>query len=170
MTGQRSGTGRPGGRCARTLVRWVQFNAVGAAGMVVQLGALALLNRWMAGHYLLATALAIEVTLVHNFIWHMRYTWRDRVAEGGVWGQMVRFQLSNGAVSMAGNLALMPVFVSVVGLSVVVANGVAILCCSVVNFCLGDGWVFAGEAKEWSWRRRSEPLAQSAPEGWRVRG
>jgi putative flippase GtrA len=27
---------------------------------------------------LYATAAAIELTLLHNFVWHLHYTWRDR--------------------------------------------------------------------------------------------
>jgi putative flippase GtrA len=123
------------------LSRWLKFNAVGALGMAVQLGVLAALNR-MTAHYLVATAIAIEMALLHNFTWHLRYTWRDRRGELGLPGQLARFHLSNGMVSMAGNLALMPVLVGFVGLRVVVANGVAILGCSLVNFCLGDAWVF----------------------------
>jgi len=46
---------------------------------------------------------------------------------------------------MAGNLVLMPVLVEGAGMPVVAANAVAVLGCSVVNFLLGDGWVF-GEA------------------------
>ncbi len=124
------------------MMRWMKFNAVGALGMVVQLAALAVFNRWMAGRYLLATAAAIEVTLLHNFAWHALYTWRDRRGEGGVLGQMVRFHLSNGLVSMAGNLVLMRLLVEGTQMPVLAANGVAILGCSVVNFFLGDGWVF----------------------------
>lgn len=125
-----------------TMMRWWKFNAVGAAGMVVQLAALAVLNRLMAGHYLLATAAAIEIALLHNFVWHVHYTWRDRRGPGRL-AQLARFHLSNGAVSMAGNLALMPVLVQGARMPVLAANGVAILVCSVVNFFLGDGWVFA---------------------------
>lgn len=161
---------RTGASVRRTLVRWVRFNAVGAVGMVVQLGALAILNRMMAGHYLVATALAIEVTLVHNFAWHVHYTWRDRRGKSAMVEQFVRFSLSNGLVSMAGNLALMPVLVGAVRMPVLTANGVAILACSILNFCLGDRWVFAGEAKRARQGQRSQPPAQSAPEGWRVGG
>jgi putative flippase GtrA len=109
--------------------------------MVVQLAVLAALMR-MTIHYLVATTLAIEATLIHNFAWHLRFTWRDRRSETGLVGRLVRFHLSNGLVSMAGNLALMPWLVGVVGMPVLIANGVAILCCSIVNFCLGDAWVF----------------------------
>ncbi|HEX4312237.1 MAG TPA: GtrA family protein [Acidobacteriaceae bacterium] len=141
---QRSGTSRSGEHPERVFIRWVKFNAVGAVGAVVQLAVLAALMR-MTAHYLVATALAIEVTLIHNFAWHLRFTWRERRGETGLVGRLVRFHLSNGLVSMLGNLALMPWLVGVAGMPVVVASGVAIVGCSVVNFYLGDGWVFAGE-------------------------
>ena len=51
-----------------TFIRWGKFSLVGAMGMAVQLAALTLFNRWTAGHYLYASAAAIELTLVHNFI------------------------------------------------------------------------------------------------------
>ena len=60
------------------LIRWAKFNAVGVLGMGVQLAALAGFNRLFAGHYLAATCAALEVTLLHNFVWHERFTWRDR--------------------------------------------------------------------------------------------
>lgn len=124
-------------------VRWGKFNLVGAAGMAVQLAAVAVLNQWWAGHYLLATAAALEVTLVHNFVWHLHTTWRDRRDGSGLLGQFWRFHLSNGLVSMVGNLALMPVLVHGAHLPVVASNAIAILCCSMLNFCLGEWWAFA---------------------------
>jgi putative flippase GtrA len=127
------------------LIRWGKFNLVGAIGMVVQLGALALFNRWMAGHYLYASVAAIELTLLHNFVWHLRYTWRDRRDDATRIRQLMRFHLSNGLVSMLGNLVLMRLFVHEAHLPVLVSNAIAILCCSMANFCLGDSWAFAGE-------------------------
>ena len=124
-------------------VRWLRFNLVGAAGMVVQLGALALLNRWVGGHYLCASAAALEVTLLHNFVWHLNYTWRDRRDIPALRVQLLRFHLSNGVVSMLGNLVLMRILVENLRLPVLIANSIAILCCSVVNFALGDLWAFA---------------------------
>lgn len=128
--------------------RWWRFNCVGAMGMAVQLGALAVLERVSRGHYLIATAAAVELTLLHNFVWHLHYTWRDRAGRNrrsasGVFGQLLRFHLANGFVSLAGNLALMPLLVHAARLPVLAANAVAILCCSVVNFCLSHRWAFA---------------------------
>ena len=129
------------------LVRWGKFNLVGVVGMAVQLGALALINRLAPGHYMLATAAAIEITLLHNFVWHLHYTWRDRRCRSALRSQLIRFHLSNGLVSMVGNLALMPVLVEGARIPVVAANAIAILCCSIVNFCLGHNWAFAPTLK-----------------------
>lgn len=128
-----------------TVIRWGKFNLVGAMGMVVQLGALALFNRWAAGHYLYATAAAIELTLLHNFIWHLHFTWRDRRADSGVIAPLIRFHLSNGMVSMLGNLVLMRLLVQEARLPVLLSNCIAILCCSIVNFYLGNSWAFVGQ-------------------------
>ena len=128
------------------LVRWAKFNAVGVVGMGVQLGALAVLNKLWRGHYLVVSAVALEITLLHNFVWHVRYTWRDRRAQDSTLRQMVRFQLSNGMVSLVGNLVLMRLLVQEARLPVLAANAVAIVCCSVANYCLGDRWAFAAGA------------------------
>jgi putative flippase GtrA len=125
------------------IVRWGKFNLVGVVGMAVQLGALALISRLAPGHYLLATAAAIEITLLHNFVWHLHYTWRDRRCRSALRNQLIRFHLSNGLVSMVGNLALMPLLVESARIPVVAANAIAILCCSTVNFRLGHNWAFA---------------------------
>ena len=126
-----------------TLTRWGKFNLVGAMGMVVQLAALALINRWTAGHYLFATAAAIELALLHNFVGHLYYTWRDRRDRSALLAQFMRFHLSNGVVSMLGNLALMQILVHEIHMPVLASNGIAILCCSIVNFSLGNNWAFA---------------------------
>ena len=141
------------------LLRWGKFNLVGAMGMVVQLAALALFNRLLAGHYLWATALALELTLLHNFAWHVHYTWRDREEPDTLLRRFLRFHMSNGLVSMVGNLVLMRVLVHGAHLPVLLSNGVAILCCSLLNFFLGDAWVFAQEARSFPRDRQAATIA-----------
>jgi putative flippase GtrA len=128
------------------LVRWARFNLVGALGMAVQLGGLAVFNRCVPAHYLIASAAALELTLLHNFAWHVNYTWRDRRDSSPMFTQLLRFHLSNGLVSMAGNVALMRLLVEGARMPVLAANAIAILCCSVVNFWMGDCWAFAPAA------------------------
>ena len=112
------------------------------------LASLALFNRWSQGHYLWAVTAAVEITLLHNFVWHLHYTWRDRRTCSAIPGQLFRFHISNGLVSMIGNLGLMRVLVQEAHLPLLVSNFVAILCCSVVNFCLGNEWVFSVKRRQ----------------------
>ncbi len=115
---------------------WLKFNAVGIAGAIVQLAAITLLTRARV-HYLLATSLAVEAAILHNFYWHTRWTWKDR--EPRLW----RFHIANGAVSLVSNLILMRVFTGWLGVPPLTANLGAITLTSLVNFVLSDRWVFA---------------------------
>jgi putative flippase GtrA len=76
-------------------------------------------------------------------MWHLHYTWRDRRDGATRLRQFVRFHLSNGLVSMLGNLALMRLLVHDARLPLLISNVIAILCCSVANFCLGNNRAFA---------------------------
>jgi putative flippase GtrA len=125
------------------LIRYGKFSLVGVLGMLVQLAALAGFNRILSGGYLCASAAAVELAVLHNFVWHIHYTWRDRHSSDTVSRQLLRFHLSNGLVSIAGNLALMRILVHNAHLCLLLANCIAILCCSLVNFLLGDAWAFA---------------------------
>jgi putative flippase GtrA len=122
--------------------RFVRFNAVGLIGFVVQLLVLALLLR--AGlHYLAATAIAVEVAILHNFLWHERWTWRERAASGRArLAQLGRFHLLNGLTSLIGNLLLMRLLVGTLGVPAVPANLAAVTACSLVNFFASDRAVF----------------------------
>jgi putative flippase GtrA len=114
---------------------------VGAGGFVVQL--LALYGLAAALPYPLATALAVEAAILHNFLWHERWTWADRPASSRRLARFVRFNGSTALISMAGNVALMWLFVGRLHLPVLAANLLAVLTLSVVNFVCADRLVFA---------------------------
>lgn len=124
--------------------RWLRFNGVGALGVVLQLSALGLLTRGAGLHYLAATAVAVELAVLHNFILHERWTWRDRPAgsAGRLVARLWRFHALNGAISLGGNLLVMAVLTGTLGLDPVVANLMAILLCSVLNFAASELLVF----------------------------
>ncbi|MCI0352179.1 MAG: GtrA family protein [Acidobacteriales bacterium] len=131
------------------LLRWVKFNAVGALGIGVQLGMLALLVSGLRLDYLIATALAVESAVMHNFIWHEYFTWRDRTrsVRGGFLRRMLSFHASNGLVSLFGNLLLMRLFVGAAKMPYVAANLLAIATCGLVNFLLAELVVFIAEPR-----------------------
>jgi putative flippase GtrA len=90
-----------------------------------------------------ATAFAVGFTLVHNFVWHTRWTWRT-----GPLGPLAhalrfgRFVAANGVVSVVGNVMVTGVLVYVGRAPVVVAQLVAVGACGMVNFWLSRAVVF----------------------------
>ena len=124
--------------------RWLAFNLVGLLGIAVQLGILAVLTLGFGWNYLVSTFLTVETAILHNFIWHERWTSVDRTT-GSLEGRLrrlLRFHAANGAVSLLGNLVLMGLFVGILQVHPVVANIGSIAICSLVNFLASDRWVF----------------------------
>jgi len=128
-------------------IRWLKFNFVGGIGIVVQLAALELLVNGLGVGYLWATAMAVETAVLHNFVWHERFTWKDRTGKQPrrareVGARLVRFHLGNGLASILGNLVLMRLFVGNLGMKPLPANMAAIGICAVVNFAASEWFVF----------------------------
>jgi putative flippase GtrA len=126
-------------------VKWWQraarFYAVGAGGIVVQLAALAVFKSGLHLHYLVATALAVEAAVLHNYLWHERWTWSDRPARGRL-ARLVRFHAGNGLISIAANVALMRLFVGALHIPYLAANAASIAVCSLANYVVSDRLVF----------------------------
>ncbi len=128
----------------RTLQRWLQYNLVGLIGIGVQLGTLEALARLAHVPYLWATALGVEAAVLHNFLWHERYTWADRSSLNlaQALARLARFNFSTGAISIVGNVAVMRLLVGVAHLPYLPSNMLAICACGLVNFFVNDRYVF----------------------------
>jgi putative flippase GtrA len=123
-------------------MRFVRFNGVGAVGFAVQLASLTLMLK--AGvPYLVATAIAVEASVLNNFVWHDRWTWRDRPCTGRarLW-RLGRFHALNGLVSLGGNLLIVSALVGNAGMSPIAANVIAVLACGILNYFGADRLVF----------------------------
>ncbi len=132
------------GPFGRVLRRWATFNLVGIMGMGVQIITLVMLQSWSHMDYLPATALAVEAAILHNFVWHERWTWRDRTTnhDSGRLARLLRFNLTIGALSIGENLLFMALLVGRLEIHYLVANLITIACCSVLNFVASDRLVF----------------------------
>ena len=134
----------------RLLERWAKFNAVGALGFGLQLFAVSVLIRSFKIDPLIATALAVEMAVLHNFIWHHLLTWSD--CRRGKWRdslvRLVTFNVTNGSVSITGNLFFAWLIVERRWISLLGANLLAVAVSSLINFVLSDKIVFRIAASE----------------------
>jgi putative flippase GtrA len=126
-------------------LRWLKFNAVGGIGVGVQLVVLAAVKSGLHMDYLMATGLAVESAVIHNFLWHERFTWADRAGDG--WARFAKFNLTTGLFSIGGNLLMMRFLVGWAGMNYLAASGITIAACSLMNFVVSDRVVFAGRSE-----------------------
>ena len=90
-------------------------------------------------HYLVLLVVSMVLSVVQAFVLHRRFVFR---ATDGHWpGQLLRFsQVYAGAFAV--NLALLPVLVEVVGLPVIVAQGVLVVTTVTASFVGHRRWSF----------------------------
>src|SRR5262249_19234172 len=93
-----------------------------------------------AVHYLIATPVAVTLAVVHNFVWHRLWTWKDRDVR--LTRACARFVCTNGLLSIASNLGVTAALVAGLHAPPIVANLVAIVTSGLLNFWLGDAVVF----------------------------
>ena len=119
------------------------FTLVGVIGYGVQTAVLWLLVGRSGMAVVPATLLATEAAVLHNFLWHLRWTWADRPAGARAVGwRLLRFNLSNGGFSLVGGAAIMALLVDALGVHYLLANLVAVLVVSIANFLASDRYVF----------------------------
>jgi len=124
---------------------WIKFNIVGVLGFALQSGALFLLTHTgLRVSYLAATAVAVELAVLNNFVWHQRWTWNDRpsTTKKETLRRLAKFNITTGLVSIAGNLLLMNLLVGHFGLPITGANLASVAACSILSFVLADRVAF----------------------------
>ena len=128
----------------RMAARFGRFSLAGALGAGVQVTVFALLVKRLHLAGAAAAPIAVETALLHNFLWHERFTWADRPSPG--WraraARLWRFHAANGLVSLAGNTVLTWALVDCLGAPGLPSAAAAIALCAPLNFWLADRWVY----------------------------
>ena len=125
------------------------FNAVGVAGFLTQIAAIAVLMRHFGWPAFAATAVALELAALQNFAGHSRWTFRDRpiarANDGRVrlreWLRRYWYYQMAKTASLAANLAITTLLVHA-GLPAEIANTAAVLACALPNYLVSDRLVF----------------------------
>lgn len=138
-------------------------------GFAVQLAVLHVLMVMWHVSYVAAVFLSVEAAILHNFVWHERWTWKERLIDSSHWtrgGRLLRFNVTTGTVSLVGNVIVTTALVELIGLPVLVANALAIAGLTAANFLVADRWTFvpvvrsvAAAPARWDERRRRALVA-----------
>lgn len=139
----------------RQCARFGKFNLVGLMGAVLQLLTFDLLFRYLQLAGAAAAAFSVEIAVLHNFLWHERFTWSDRQPAGlrQRAARLLRFHLSNGLIPLTANALLISWLVERLGAPALPSALAAIAVCAPLNFLLADRWVY-GEASFFGFLQR----------------
>ena len=121
---------------------WVQlarFCAVGASGYVVNLAVYTLLLHGAGAHYLLAATGSFLVAVTNNYIWNRLWTFRGQ--RGHFAYQGVRFLIVS-TTALVANLLILRLLVEELDLDKVVAQAIAIVLVTPLNFVGNKLWSF----------------------------
>jgi len=127
------------------VIRFIKFQGVGALGIVVQLGVLTLLKRTTGLSTSWATALAVESAILHNFVWHERWTWKSETGARTprqIASLLGKFHLGAGGVSLLTNVALTATLADLFHIHYLVANLISIAAAGLLNYFINDRLVF----------------------------
>src|SRR2546423_12737496 len=116
------------------MIHFIRFNVVGILGFALQSAALFVLTHGPRPlGYLVATAAAVELAVLNNFVWHQLWTWKDRppATRGETVRRLVKFNITNGAVSLVGNVIFMSVLVGYLGLPIAIAYVTSVAACAI---------------------------------------
>jgi putative flippase GtrA len=82
--------------------RFGRFSLVGLMGAVLQLMLMSLLTKCFGALSVAAIAVAIEITILHNFAWHEHFTWSYHGPKSSrqVAMRLWRFHAGNGLISL----------------------------------------------------------------------
>ena len=122
--------------------RVARFALVGLWGLLVQMLVLEALTRLTVLDYRIAAVLAVEAAVLHNFVWHERWTWKVPKGVGSRLRRAARFHSTTALLSILGNVLLMTLFVEALGWPVLLASLAAVAVLGIANFRAADSWVF----------------------------
>ncbi|MGB9339774.1 MAG: GtrA family protein [Polyangiales bacterium] len=122
--------------------RMLRFGVVGLSGVVVNQGLLMLLHGTLGAPLLLSSIIAIEVSILTNFVLNHTWTWRVPLSEPGLIRRAIQYHAAAVIAAFAGNVIILMGAVELFGVDYRIANLVGIAVGTVINFTASEVWIF----------------------------
>lgn len=124
--------------------RIIKFLSVGLSGVIVNLGSLYILKEFLKLNYLVAGVIAIELSIINNFILNSFWTWKDRLIPSLkiFLLRFIKFNISTGLSIMIINSGLLWILTEYFGIYYIISQSIGIIAGTIINFLLYHFWVF----------------------------
>jgi putative flippase GtrA len=123
--------------------RFVKFCLVGASGFLVNMFFLWFFTETFKVYYLFSSLIAIELSIISNYVLNDLWTWHDRGKEGRVeyLKRMVQYHISASA-GLLTNIAILWFLTEMLHVHYLFSNVFGILAGTFLNFFFNDRWTF----------------------------
>ncbi len=124
---------------------FIKFAVVGGSGIVVNMGMLYILTRLLSIRLEIASPIAIELSIVNNFVLNNFWTFKKRDARYTLWSRLFRYHLVTGLAGIVNYLVLL-LLVNLMDWNEFISNLIGIGAGMAINFFLNSLW---------TWKERS---------------
>jgi putative flippase GtrA len=129
--------------------RVVKFALVGTWGFVVNMFLLWFLTEKAGVFYLFSSIVAIEISLLNNYVLNDLWTWHDRGKAGKkeYFKRMLQYHVTASA-AMLTNFMVLWILTEAFHMYYLASNVFGILCGAALNFFINDRWTFKHRKSE----------------------
>lgn len=121
--------------------RFLRFAVVGCSGVLVNMGMLALFTEIFHLYYLISSIIAIELSILSNFMLNDTWTWQDR-KKRSFRTRLFRYHVSAGISGLLFNWGLLLLLTKAFHIHYLLANLIGICFGMASNFILNNFWTF----------------------------
>jgi len=130
------------------LEEFLKFAVVGGSGVIVNMGCFFILTRYARLNIEYASPIAIEISILSNFLLNNIWTFRKRNTKVGLASRIFRYHLVTGLAGLV-NYGILLLLAKVFGVHDLIANMIGIIVGTFINFFLNSLW---------TWRIKVEDL------------
>jgi dolichol-phosphate mannosyltransferase len=122
-------------------IRLLKFSVVGISGVGVNMGVLYFLTEHVHIPYLISSIIAIEISIITNFLLNDLWTWKDRIKKKYIY-RIIQYHISVGITAVFVNWLLLLILTEVFGLYYLLSNLIGIAMGTFANYIINDVWTF----------------------------
>lgn len=140
---------------------FIKFAVVGGSGILVNMGCFFVFTRYAGIRIEFASPMAIEISILTNFLLNNFWTFRWRDTRTGFGGRILRYHLVTAVAGIVNYLTLL-LLTHVAGLHDLVSNFIGIMLGTFINFFLNSMWTWRISEPEQSPEREFLPESESS--------
>ncbi|NPA62370.1 MAG: glycosyltransferase family 2 protein [Methanococci archaeon] len=126
-------------RESKEFLRMLKFGFVGFLGIFVNIGVLYILTEIFGIYYLISGIIAVELSILHNFLWNYFWTFKDR--NNKFLNSLCKYNLSC-LISMVINILVLYTLTQYFGIYYIISDLIGIICGFLANYLLSNHWAF----------------------------